>query len=127
MIHPLLRLAATEPQLLGDHVEAYAALLGEEAKEVSTSWVRRIVLYAVAGVTGLVGLILVGVALLFWAAVPTDQYNAGWALVVIPLVPLVVAAICAFSARSKPAVAAFEKIKQQFNADVAMLREVTAP
>ena len=126
MIHPLLRLAATEPQLLGEHVEAYAALLGEEAKEVSTSWIRRIVLYAVAGVMGLVGLILVGVALLFWAAVPTDQYNAGWALVVIPLVPLVVAAICAFSARSKPVVAAFEKIKQQMNADVAMLREVTA-
>ena len=127
MIHPLLRLAATEPQLLGEHVEAYAALLGEEAKEVSTSWIRRIVLYAVAGVMGLVGLILVGVALLFWAAVPTDQYNAGWALIVIPLVPLVVAAICAFSARSKPVVAAFEKIKQQLNADVAMLREVTAP
>ena len=127
MIHPLLRLAATEPQLLGEHVEAYAALLGEEAKEVSTSWIRRIVLYAVAGVLGLVGLVLVGVALLFWAAVPTDQYNAGWALVVIPLVPLVVAAICAFSARSKPVVAAFEKIKQQLNADVAMLREVTAP
>ena len=124
MIHPLLRLAATEPQLLGDHVEAYATLLGEEAKEVSSSWIRRIVLYAVAGVMGLVGLVLVGVALLFWAAVPTDQYNAGWALVVIPLVPLVVAAICAFSARSKPVVAAFEKIKQQLNADMAMLREV---
>lgn len=126
MIHPLLRLVATEPQLIGDHVEAYAALLGEEAKEVSSSWIRRIVLYAVAGVLGLVGLILVGVALLFWAAVPTDQYNAGWALAVIPLVPLVAAAICALSARSKPVVAAFEKIKQQLNADMAMLREVNA-
>ncbi len=127
MIHPLLRLAASEPQLLGEHVEAYAALLGEEAKEVSTSWVRRIALYAAAGVLGLVGLILVGVALLFWAAVPTDQYNAGWALVVIPLVPLAAAAICAFSARSKPLVAAFEKFKQQLSADMAMLREVNAP
>jgi uncharacterized membrane protein YqjE len=127
MIHPLLRLAATEPHLLGDHVEAYAALVGEEAKEVSSSWVRRIVLYAVAGIMGLVGLILVGVALLFWAAVPTDQYNAGWALIVIPLVPLAVAAACAFSAKSKPISAAFEKVRQQLNADMAMLREVNAP
>jgi len=126
MIHPLLRLAATEPQLLGDHVEAYAVLLGEEAKEVSNSWIKRIVLYAVAGILGLVGLILVGVALLFWAAVPIDQYNAGWALVVIPLVPLVAAAVCAFSARSAPVVSAFEKVKQQLNADMAMLREVNA-
>lgn len=126
MIHPLLRLAATEPQLLGDHVEAYAVLLGEEAKEVSDSWIKRITLYAVAGIMGLVGLILVGVALLFWAAVPTGQYNAGWALVVIPLVPLAAAAICAFSARSTPMVSAFEKVKQQLNADMAMLREVNA-
>ncbi|HEX2542575.1 MAG TPA: phage holin family protein [Caldimonas sp.] len=124
MIHPLLRLAVSEPHLLGDHVEAYAALVGEEAKDVSTSWIRRIVLYAVAGVMGLVGLILVGVALLFWAAVPTDQYNAGWALVVIPLVPLAVAAGCAFAAKSKPISTAFEKVRQQLNADMAMLREV---
>jgi uncharacterized membrane protein YqjE len=127
MIHPLLRLAASEPHLLGEHVEAYAALVGEEAKDLSTSWIKRIVLYAVAGIMGLVGLILVGVALLFWAAVPTDQYNAGWALIVIPLVPLVVAAVCAFSARSKPIAAAFEKVRQQLNADVALLREVNAP
>lgn len=127
MIHPLLRLAASEPHLLGEHVEAYAALLGEEAKDLSASWIRRIVLYAVAGVMALVGLILVGVSLLFWAAVPTGQYNAGWALVVIPLVPLVIAAACAFAARSKPIAAAFEKVRQQLNADVAMLREVNAP
>ena len=32
MIHPLLRLIATEPQVLGDHVEAYAELVGDEVK-----------------------------------------------------------------------------------------------
>ena len=48
MIHPLLRLAATEPHLLGDHVEAYAALVGEEVAKVSTSWATRLGLYAAA-------------------------------------------------------------------------------
>jgi uncharacterized membrane protein YqjE len=127
MIHPLLRLAATEPHLLGDHVEAYAALVGEEAKEVTGSWIKLIVLYAVAGVLALVGLVLVGVALLFWAAIPPDNYHAGWALVVVPLVPLAGAAACVFSAKSKPVSAAFEKVKAQLNADMAMLREVNAP
>ena len=126
MIHPLLRLAATQPQLLGDHVEAYAAMLGEEAKEVSDSLIRRAVLYGAAAVMGLVGLMLVGVALLFWAAIAPD-YNAGWALIVVPLVPLAGAAACFFSARSKPISEAFGKVRQQLKADMAMLREVNAP
>ena len=33
MIHPLLRLTTTEPHLLGDHVEAYADLVGEEVEQ----------------------------------------------------------------------------------------------
>ena len=45
MIHPLLRLAATQPHLLGDHVEAYAALVGEEVSKVSTSLMMRVGLY----------------------------------------------------------------------------------
>ena len=53
MIHPLLRLAATEPHLLGDHVEAYAALVGEEVKQgLDARWILRIALYARGAVPG---------------------------------------------------------------------------
>ena len=64
MIHPLLRLAATEPHLIGDHVEAYAALVGEEVNKVSTALIVRVALYAAALLLATVGLVLVGVALL---------------------------------------------------------------
>ena len=127
MIHPLLRLAATEPQLLGDHVEAYAALVGEEVSRASTSWVTRIGLYVTTLAMVAVGLVLVGVALLLVATIPASNYPATWALVVVPLAPFVIAAVCVFVARSSPIASAFDMIKSQLNADMAMLREVSAP
>lgn len=126
MIHPLLRLAATEPHLLGDHVEAYASLVGEEVSKASTSWVTRIGLYVVAVAMIAVGLVLVGVSLLLVAAIPASGFPAPWALIVVPLVPFILAAVSVLVARSKPAVSGFEKIKNQLNADMAMLREVSA-
>lgn len=126
MIHPLLRLAATEPQLLGDHVEAYAALVGEEVSKVSTSLITRLALYGAALCLLAVGLALVGVALLFCAALPSADFPAPWAMFVVPLTPFVIAAACVIFARSKPTGNAFAMLKKQLDADMAMLREVAA-
>ena len=126
MIHPLLRLAATEPHLLGDHVEAYAFMIGEEVSRASTSWAVRIGLLLAALALVAVGLVLTGVSLLLVAALPASDFQAPWALIVVPLVPFVIAAVCAMVAKSKPPTSAFEKIKGQLNADMAMLREVSA-
>jgi hypothetical protein len=126
MIHPLLRLAATQPHLLGDHVEAYAALVGEEVGKVSTSLLTRAGLYLGALVLFAVGLALIGVALMLRATVPAADYSAAWALVVVPLTPFVLGAVCIVVARARPAGKPFDTIKQQLNADMAMLREVGA-
>ncbi len=126
MIHPLLRLAATEPHLLGDHVEAYASLVGEEVSKVSTSWMTRIGLYLVGLCMVGVGLVLVGVALLLCAALPSSAYPAPWAMIVIPLTPFVIAAGCVLAARSTKIDKAFDTVRTQLNADMAMLREVSA-
>ncbi len=126
MIHPLLRLAASEPHLLGDHLEAYASLVGEEVSKTSTAWVVRIGLYLGALVMLLIGLVLIGVALLLASALPATDYPAGWALYVVPAAPFVIAAVCVLLARSKPIANGFERIKSQLNADMAMLREASA-
>ena len=126
MIHPLLRLAATQPHLIGDHVENYAALVGEEVNKVSTSWLTRIGLYVGALVLLSVGLVLIGVALMLRATVAETDYSAGWALFVVPLTPFVLGAICILVARAKPIENAFATVKHQINADMAMLREVAS-
>ena len=126
MIHPLLRLIATEPHLLGDHVEAYAELVGDEVSKASTGWVTRIGLYAAAAMMLGICLVLAGASVLLWAALPTAIHTAPWAMVVTPLVPLVVAVACVVMARSKPTQSGFDTVRRQLSADMAMLREVSA-
>ncbi|MEP7056188.1 MAG: phage holin family protein [Caldimonas sp.] len=126
MIHPLLHLVATKPHLLGDHVEAYAALVGAEVGKTSKAMVSRAVYYAVALFLLATGLTFVGVALMLWAVVPADNMNVPWLLVLVPLVPLAAGGFCLAKAKSHPAQNAFETVKEQLHADLAMLREVSA-
>lgn len=126
MIHPLLRLAATRPQLIGDHVEAYADLIGSEAKRAGAAWSRRIAYFAVAGVLLLVGLMLAGTAVMLWAALPPAGYQAPWVLIAVPVVVLVAAAVFVVVARKSPVESAFDTVKKQIDADIAVLREAGA-
>ena len=63
---------------------------------------------------------------MLWALVPLDNMNAPWLLLVVPLVPLVAGVICAMKAANTPEQGAFATVKDQINADLAMLREVGA-
>ncbi len=126
MIHPLLHLLATKPHLLGDHVEAYAELVGAEVDKTSKLWASRLAYYTVALVLLAAGLVLAGVALMLWAALPSAGMSTPWLLVVVPLVPLATGVFCILRARTQPAQAAFDTVRQQLSADLAMLRDVGA-
>ncbi len=126
MIHPLLQLIATKPHLLGGHIHAYAELVGAEVDKTSKMWISRAVYYVAAALLLLLGLVFTGVALMLWAVVPADNMNTPWLLFLVPVVPLACGAFCFFSARSQPAQSTFETVKQQLNADLSMLREVSA-
>lgn len=123
-IHPLLRLVATQPELLVDHAGAYAGLVGEELGKTATAWKWRVVLNVVALSLLAVSAILAGVALMLWATVPAAQVQAVWALIAAPVVPAVAAIACALAGREKY-ISAFADINKQLAADLAMLREVS--
>ncbi len=125
-MHPLLHLIVRDPHLLADHAGAYAELIGEEIGVASAQWKRKAALSAVALAAGAVGVVLAGVALLLWAAVPAESMNAPWALVVVPLVPIVLAIGCVVSARSNAGPKAFEQVRRQLQEDAAMFKEATA-
>jgi len=127
MIHPLLRLIATEPQILGDHVEAYAELVGDEVKKTSSAWSLRIALYLAALALGCVALVLAGVAVMLWATLPPSGFQVPWLLVAVPAAGFVAAIVCVLLARRNPVENAFDNVKKQLSADMAMLREVSAP
>lgn len=125
MIHPLLRLVATQPQLLADHAEAYAGLVGAEIGRSATSFKQRMLLNAVALCLVGVATVLTGVALMLWAVIPTANMQAPWALVAAPALPAVVAIVCVLIGQRKPA-DTFAELKEQIAADLVMLREVSA-
>ncbi len=126
LMHPLLRLVASQPQLLVDHAEAYAELVTVEIGAASAGWTRRVAFYAV-GLCGLgVAAVLAGVACMLWAALPVPGMPAPWALLVVPLLPLAAALGCLGLARTRGQGAAFGALRRQVQADLAMLREAGA-
>jgi hypothetical protein len=126
MIHPLLRLLATQPQLLAEHVEAYAQMVGDEVGKTSTMWLRRMVLFVVAAAMAGIGVVMVGVALMLFGVQATSSMPYPWLLIVVPAAFLVAAAICVWIARSQPLHNGLNRVKQQLQADMAMLHEVNA-
>ena len=125
MIHPLFRLFATHPELVGEHALAYAALLGDDVAKTSAALKRRAVFVVATVLLGFVGLLLGGVAMMLWAVTPPAAIHSAWALAATPAVPLVLALLC-WAAGRPQAEAPFDNLKQQFAADLQMLREVGA-
>ena len=125
MIHPLLRLIATQPQLLADHAESYAELVGEELGKTTAVWKRRVLLNATALCLVGVAAVLAGVALMLWAALPVLSINAPWALVAAPALPALAALWCAYEGQRDTG-DFFRELKQQIATDIVMLREVSA-
>jgi len=122
-MHPLFHLIATRPHLLLEHLENYGELLGAEAGIVTAGWKRAAVLSAIGVCLLIAGLGLAGVALLLCAVFPTAEMHAAWALVVVPLVPLGIAAGCFLTARTAGETRAFDNFRRQVSEDMAMLRE----
>jgi uncharacterized membrane protein YqjE len=125
MIHPLLHLIATRPHLLAEHAEAYAELAADEFGRAAAAWKVRLALQVAGLALVAVAFVLAGVALMLWAVTPPAQMHAAWALVVVPLAPLVVALACLARA-GKPGDTPFSNLREQMRADLMMLREVSA-
>jgi len=123
---PLLRLATVRPQLLVDHAQAYADLLLLEGGQLSVRWRRQLLLGSLALCGGAVALVLAGVALMLWAALPPGSIHAPAWLVAVPALPLLAAIGCALALRSDDRAGPFAVLRQQLQADSAMLREALA-
>ena len=125
-IHPILRLVATHPHLLADHVEAYAALVDEEVAAALSFWRGRALMNGIALLLLLVAAILGGVAVMLWMVVPPSSIGPSWGLVAVPLAPLLLALMCLLLRRRAPS-SMFADVKQQLATDFRMLRGASLP
>ncbi|KRB96353.1 hypothetical protein D9M68_695600 [compost metagenome] len=127
MLHPVFRLAASQPQLLAEHAAGYAGLLAEELA-ISGAQLKRRVTLQIVGLLGLmVATILGGVAVLLWASLPAASMQQPWLLWFVPLVPALLGALALWVSNSNPVEPAFATLREQLAQDAAMLRRTTAP
>lgn len=126
-MHPVLRLLMTQPELLGEHAQAYAQLLSTEIAEVSVASKHKTLWSAAVLVCLGAVMVLAGVALMLWAVVPEISRAAAWTLLATPLLPGVAAFGCLLGLRSRCQAPAFDKLRQQIQADIQMLRDVGTP
>lgn len=123
MIHPLFKLVATQPEVLAEHLGAYAQLASAEASEAAVALRARVMFLLAMVVFALLGLVFAGVALLLVAALPMTGMPAPWLLAAVPLIPLALAAGCWAALHHRPATGPFAQLREQVAADAALLRE----
>lgn len=127
MLHPLLRLMATQPQLLLDHAQGYAELVTTEMGSVAANWRRRALLHAMTLCCLVVAAVLAGVALMLWAVTPAVPAQALWVLIGAPLLPVAVGLWCLNEVRVQGEAGAFDGVRRQLAEDLMLLREASAP
>ena len=120
MVHPLVRLAASRPQMLAEHAAAYVELFAEEVASSAVQVKRQVSLQLVGVGCVAVGVVLGGVAVMLWASLPT--LNSPWVLVVTPLLPVLLGAIAWRTAAARATRDPFAPLQRQLTADAAMLR-----
>lgn len=123
MLHPLVKLLATRPDLLADHADAYIDLAAAEAGGALDGLKKRALLAWAAMVLAALGLMLVGLALMLVAAMPLNRMPAPWVLALLPAVVWTAAGGCAWGARRQPAARPFQILRDQIRQDAQLLRE----
>ena len=122
MVHPLFRLATARPQLLAEHVSAYADLLAEELSSGAAGFKRRLVFQLVALAAFAVAAVLVGMAVMLWAALPMGSLNVPWVLVLVPALPAALGVWASAAADASGPAELFIALRRQLADDAAMLR-----
>jgi hypothetical protein len=118
MLHPLFSTIVQRPDLVMDHLAAYAALFHEEASDAGAELVARAVAWVIAVLAGAVFLGLTGTAVML--GMLQNQFH--WVLVVVPGVALVVVIAAALRARKPFVNERFPELKAQIDNDARALR-----
>lgn len=122
VIHPLFITLARQPTLVTEHADAYADLALAEWQGITGQLKSRALMWVVTAVLGLVGLMLLGTALLLWAVVPLASMPMPWLLWAVPAVPLLSAGVFAWVAATRREAPAFEALRAQWAQDMATLK-----
>jgi hypothetical protein len=122
MLHPILSLIIRRPQLVVEHLAAYASLAQEEASQAGTQLALRAVAWGVAILAFVVFLILAGIALMLGVLNET----ANGVLFAVPGGALLLCVVAAGFALKPLPLEPFKELKAQIEADKQALQAIGA-
>lgn len=126
-MHPVIRLAISQPGLLAEHAAAYANLFSEELACGAEGFMRRLRRHVLAGACLSTGATLTGVALMLWGTQAEGAMPRSWLLWVVPAVPLLMGAVLTWAACVRSDPQPFSVLREQLGADAELLRDVSTP
>lgn len=118
MLHPLFSTLIKRPDLVIDHLSAYAALFHEEASSAGSELLARAVAWLLAALSVFVFLGLAGMALML--GFMQNQFH--WVLVAVPGFALMLAVTTVLRARKPLQSERFPELKAQIDSDAQALR-----
>jgi hypothetical protein len=120
-MHPLFLTIIRRPDLVGDHLNAYAALLKQETSDASKALAGRFLAWLIALMSVAICVVLSGTALML--GVLQNQFH--WILVAVPGA-MALCALGAFAWTKQSVVANhFANVTSQFANDMSALRVAT--
>lgn len=121
MLHPLFSTLIKRPDLVVDHLSAYAELVQMEVGDVVGDLLTRAASWIVAVIAGALFVVLAGVALML--GLLQNQFH--WSLVVVPGVALLLLVVAVVRAVKPWNAERFPELRAQVASDVEALRAVT--
>lgn len=117
-MHPLCLTIIRRPDLVVDHLSAYAALFQQEASQASQTLINRVLIWFIAVLSAAICVVLAGAALML--GVLQNQFH--WILVAVPGA-MAFCALGAFAWTRQTVLADhFSNVKSQLSSDASALR-----
>jgi Kef-type K+ transport system membrane component KefB len=118
MLHPIYSTVISRPDLLVDHLSAYAALAAQEASNSGNDLKVRAVGMAASALFALLFLVFSGIAVML--GVLHGQFH--WVLVAVPGAALLLSLIAVLATRRPAPGQRFSELRRQMAADIDLLR-----
>jgi uncharacterized membrane protein YqjE len=126
MMNVLLKLCVLEPQLLMAHVKSYSDLMVEGIQQAVRTWKLRVMMFSIAVICALFGLLSTSVSILLWAALPILNEQNSWALIVFPVVLFVLSGLFLTIAKSFKVEPLFNEVQDQLQLDLLAICQASA-
>lgn len=123
MFKLLFKLLVLPPELLKVHAQGYADLASQAWADHLCALKNRWVMYSLSALNLLLALILGGVALLLWSALPLNDAPHAWVLLALPLILLGLSGLCWAWARSLHVRPLMDDIKCQIQLDLLAIQQ----